>query len=280
MAAPPDPGSTNRREPLNAPRPDTPPPESPDYSLRRYLVELFEVVTNADSRFVRSFRALLVQPGELTAAYFSPRRDEYLRPQQVLLFCSVFFFFAQPLIGFNGLNSPLEIHLSQTPYSPLVEPWVMAEVARRGMDLEAYRAVFDAAVDAHARSLAFLLVPIFALLVTLVFWRPRRFLLEHLVFATHVIAFLLLLMAPLVLALSTLARFAYWAGASAEAANLIADDAGPAAFWGVYLALALRKAYGEGRALAIGKAVVLAFGTLVVLTVYRFVLFLATFYGL
>jgi hypothetical protein len=276
MAAPPDTG----HQPLNASLPDTPPPEPPDYSLRRYLVEFFEVVTNADSRFVRSFRALLVQPGELTAAYFSPRRDEYLRPQQILLFCSVFFFFTQPLIGFNGLNSPLHIHLSQTPYSPLVEPWVMAEVARRGMELEAYRAIFDAAVDAHARSLAFLLVPVFALLVAMVFWRPRRFLVQHLVFATHAIAFMLLLMPPVVLALSVLARLVYRAGASAEAASFIADAGGPAVFWGVYLAIALRTAYGQGRALAIVKAAVLAVGTLAVLTVYRFILFLATFYGL
>lgn len=246
MDAPPDPGSTNRRHPLNAPSPNT--PEPADYSLGRYLVELFEVLTNADSRFVRSFCALLARPGELTAAYFSPRRGEYLRPQQILLFCSVFFFFIQPLIGFNGLNSPLGTHLSQTPYSPLVKPWVMAEVARRGVELETYRAIFDAAVDAHARSLAFLLVPIFALLVTIVFWRPRRFFVEHLVFATHAIAFLLLLMPPLVLALSTLARFAYRAGASAETASLIADAAGPGVFWGVYLALALRTAYGEGSA--------------------------------
>jgi hypothetical protein len=275
MAAPPDP-----RQPLNTPRPNTPPPESPDYSLRRYVVEFFEVVTNADSRFVRSFRALLVQPGELTAAYFSPRRDEYLRPQQILLFSSVFFFFTQPLIGFNGLNSPLAIHLSQTPYSPLVEPWVTADVARRGMDLEAYRAIFDAAVDAHARSLAFLLVPIFALLVTMVFWRPRRYFVEHLVFATHAIAFMLLLMPPVVLALSMLARFAYRTGASVEATSFIADAGGPAVFWGTYLAIALRTAYGQSRALAAAKAAVLAVGTLAVLTVYRFVLFLATFYAL
>lgn len=280
MDAPPERGSTSSPHPLNATRPDTPPPEPADHSLRRYVVELFEVVTNADSRFVRSFRALLVRPGELTAAYFSPRRDEYLRPQQILLICSVFFFFAQPLIGFNGLTSPLEIHMSQTPYSPLVEPWVAAEVARRGGDLHAYRAMFDAAVDAHARTLAFLLVPVFALLVTLVFWRPRRFFVEHLVFATHFIALLLLLIAPLVLALSIVARFAYRAGASAEAVDLIGDAAGPGVFCGVYLALALRTAYGDGRALAIGKAVVLSFGMLVVLTVYRFILFLATFHGL
>jgi hypothetical protein len=253
------------------------PPEA-DYSLRRYLAEAFEVVTNADSRLLRTYRALLVRPGLLTAAYFSPERDEYLRPQQVLLFSSVVFFFVQPLVGFNGLNSPLAIHLSQTPYSPLVAPWIMEEVARRGGDLEAYRAVFDAAVDAHARTLAFLLVPIFTLLAMLVSW--RRYLVQHLVFATHFIAFLLLALTPLLVALAALAHLAYAAGLSEDAARAIADALGPALFCAVYLALALRTAYGERRVPAAVKAVVLSVGMLPVLTVYRFILFLATFHGL
>ncbi len=251
-----------------------------DYSLRRYLAEAVEVVTSADSRLLRTFRALVARPGSLTAAYFSPERDRYLRPQQVLLFSSVFFFFVQPLIGFNGLNSPLSIHLGQTPYSPLVEPWVAAEVARRGGDLEAYRAVFDAAVDAHARTLAFLLVPIFALLVTMVFWRPRRYFVQHLVFATHFVAVLLLLMAPLVLVLSYLARWAYAAGLGAGTAHAIGDSWGPALVCAVYLAMALRTAYGDGRGVSVAKAAVLSLGMLPVLTVYRFVLFVATFAGL
>lgn len=251
-----------------------------DYSLRRYLAEAVEVVTNADSRLLRTFRALLARPGALTAAYFSPERDEYLRPQQVLLFGSVFFFFVQPLIGFNGLNSPLAIHLGQTPYSPLVEPLIAAEVARRGIGLEAYRSIFDAAVDAHARTLAFLLVPIFALLVALVSWRPRRFFVQHLVFATHFIAFLLLVIAPLALVLSHLARMAYAAGLGMGVADAVGDSLGPALICAVYLGLALRTAYGEGRAWAAMKAAMLSVGMLAVLTVYRFTLFLATFYGL
>ncbi|HEX8362718.1 MAG TPA: DUF3667 domain-containing protein [Longimicrobium sp.] len=251
-----------------------------DYSLRRYLADAFEVVTNADSRLLRTFRALVARPGALTAAYFSPERDQYLRPQQVLLFSSVVFFFVQPLTGFSGLNSPLHIHLSQTPYSPLVEPWIAAEVARRGGDLEAYRAMFDAAVDAHARTLAFLLVPIFALLVTLVFWRPRRYFVQHLVFATHFVSVLLLLLAPVALVLALLARIVYAAGLGADLAFAIGDSFGPTLVSGVYLTLALRTAYGEGRGLSVAKAAVLSLGMLPVFTVYRFVLFLATFFGL
>lgn len=268
------------RIPFRSIRMDIPPPALADYSLRRYLVEAFEVVTSADSRLVRTFRALLTRPGELTAAYFSTRADGYLRPQQVLLFCSVAFFFVQPLIHFNALTSPLRVHVGQTPYQRWAASMVEAEVARRGGGMEAYRTAFDAAVDANARSLAFLLVPIFAALMAVVFVRSRRYFVQHLVFATHFIAFLLLTMPLLALALFAAGRLALSAGAPAGVVGAIADWQGPSVYCTVYLALALRRAYGEPRVAAAARGIVLALGMMVVLTVYRGVLFLATFHGL
>ena len=246
MAAPPDPGST---APLNDPRPNPPPPDTADHTLRRYLVESFEVVTNADSRLVRTFRALLARPGELTAAYFSPQRDEYLRPQQVLLFCSIFYFFAQPLLGLQLVATPLSVHLKLMPY----RHWAAALVAEKAGagGLEAYRPVFDAAAGAHARTLAFLLVPLFALVVTLLFWRPRRFFVRHLVFATHFVAYLLLMVAPLAATRMPLARLAIALGMDAAPAWRMADSLPALVVWMAY-----------------------------VFTAYRFILFATTFYGL
>jgi len=274
MAAPPDPGSTNR--PLSEPSPHT--PEPADHSLRRYLVESFEVVTNADSRLVRTFRTLLTRPGELTAAYFSPRRDEYLRPQQVLLFCSIFFFFMQPLLGLKLLATPLSVHLKLMPY----RHWAAALVAEKAGagGLEAYRPVFDAAAGAHARTLAFLLVPLFALVVTLLFWRPRHFFVRHLVFATHFVAYLLLMVAPLAAVRMPVARLAIALGMDEAAAWQMADSLPALVLWTVYLYFALQAAYGHGRALAAVKALALCLGMAYVITAYRFILFATTFYGL
>lgn len=258
---------------------EVPSPVPADYSLRRYLLEAFEVVTNADSRLVRTFRALVVRPGELTAAYFSPARDEFLRPQQVLLFCSVFYFFTQPLLGFNILSSPLQTHLTAGPFHGWVAKRVLGEVARRGGDLEAYRAVFDAAVDGHARTLAVVLVPLFALLATALFWRPRRFLVEHLVFATHFIAFLMLTIPALALVARPVLLGVHSLGVPRGDLNTLSDLLFIAA-WGVYLALSIRRAYGHGWGMSVAKGAALTLGFPIVLMLYRFVLFAATFYGL
>jgi hypothetical protein len=258
---------------------DLHPAPAADYSLRRYLVEAFEVVTNADSRLLRTFRALVAQPGTLTAAYFSEERDRYLRPQQVLLFCSVFYFFAQPLLGFNVLSSPLEIHLTNGGFRGWVEAQVLAEVARRGSGLEAYRAVFDAAVDGHARTLAVVMVPLFALLAAALFWKPRRFLVEHLVFATHFIAFLLLTFPAMVLVLRPAMRGVHVLGVPPGSLNTVGESIFALA-WGVYLVFAVRRTYGHGWGMAVAKGFALMAGFPLVLMVYRLVLFLATFHGL
>jgi hypothetical protein len=60
--------------------------ERNDHSLRRYLNESFAVLTSADSRAVRSIRALLQRPGLLTAEYFLGRRASYVAPLQLFLF--------------------------------------------------------------------------------------------------------------------------------------------------------------------------------------------------
>jgi hypothetical protein len=253
-----------------------------DYSLRHYVLETFEVVTSADSRVVRTFRTLVARPGTLTAAYFSQDRDTYLRPQQVLLFSSVFYFFAQPLVGFTaGFSAPLRVHLGESLYRGWAVPRVRAEVARRGGDLSTFQQVFDAAASGHARTLTFMVVPLFALLLTLLFWRPRRFFVEHLVFSTHYVAFLLLALPAQALLLT---KPLTWALHSLKApAGLVplATDLLPTmALLLAYLYPAVGRAYGHGRWLSACKAVALSLGMMYVIMAYRFILFVTSFYGM
>lgn len=257
------------------------PPRAPeeDYSLRRYLLEAFEVATSADSRLLRTFAALLARPGALTAAYFSPERDRYLRPQQVLLFCSVFFFFAQPVVGFRMLSSPLRVHVASVRYADFAKGLVDAEVARRGGGMEAYRIAFDAAADSHARTLAVLLVPLFALLVTALFWKPRRFFVQHLVLATHFVAFILLTLPLLVFLVVPAARAVHALGVPIDTIEFYADWVPLAVLYSAYLYPALRGVYAQGRLLSAAKTATLTFGMMYVVLAYRFILFLTTYYS-
>ncbi len=249
-----------------------------DYSLRRYLLEGVEVLTNADSRLVRSFRALVTRPGELTRAYFSADRDRYLRPLQIFLFCNVFYFFVQPLVGWNTLTSPLSVHLRATLYSAWARRLVEGEIRRRGIPPETYAAQFDAVIAAHAKTLVIALVPLFAIVAAALLWRRRRYFVEHLVFATHFIAFLLLAL-PLLLAIVTLmARVGVAAGIDPGVLELVLDTWPLSLALAGYLWMALRRAYALSRAGAAVAAVALAFGMMLVLTPYRLILFCVAFY--
>lgn len=249
-----------------------------DYSLRRYVMEGVEAFTNVDSRLARSFRALLARPGELTRAYFSADRDRYLKPLQIFLFCNVFYFFAQPLVGWNTLTSPLSIHVRATLYSAWARRLVEAEIRRRSVSPEIYAAEFDAVIAGHAKTLVIALVPLFALLAAALLWRRRRYFVEHLVFATHFIAFLLLALPPLLWVVTLMGRAGLAVGIDPAVLQFFLD-AWPLFFaLAAYLWMALRRAYSLSPVGAGIVAAALSFGTLLVLTVYRLVLFCVAFY--
>src|SRR6478736_326042 len=52
------------------------------------LAQVFESITNVDGRAFRTFRALFLQPGELTLAFLEGRRKQYIAPFQVFVFAN------------------------------------------------------------------------------------------------------------------------------------------------------------------------------------------------
>ena len=235
------------------------------------------MLTNADSRLARSFRALVGRPGELTRAYFSADRDRYLRPLQLFLFCNIFYFFVQPLVGWNTLTSPLSIHTGATLYSDWARRLVEAEIRRRGVSPETYAVEFDAVIAAHAKTLVIVLVPLFALLAAALLWRRRRYFVEHLVFSTHFIAFLLLALPPLLWIVTLAGRAGLAAGIDPAVLQFFLDASPLFLVLAAYLWVALRRAYALSRAGAGLAAAALAFGLLLVLNAYRLVLFCVAF---
>lgn len=171
-----------------------------DLTLRHFLAESAEALTNLDGRLLGSLRALLTRPGELTAAYVGGRAGRYLRPLQLFLLCNVVFFFAQGIWPTDVLTTTLDSHLHFQPYSEWVHRLLLggdhaATAAREASpEFQAYRTRFDTVAAQHARTLVIAMVPLFALAVLATFLRSRRSFVEHVVFATHFVAFLLLLL--------------------------------------------------------------------------------------
>jgi hypothetical protein len=246
------------------------------YSLLQFGGEILEGVANFDGTLLRTLTTLIVRPGELTAAYMRGERSRYTKPLQIFVLASVAFFLVSVATNVHTFDLPLRIHIAQSPKQASM---VAHRVADRHITLAQYAVVFDQASTAQAKTLVIIMVPVFALLVALLELRKRRYALQHLVFALHaytallivMMALYLLVLDPLNLLLGYAARLLHTKGD-----GVLSLAVGFAIF--VYLLLALRRTYLDGRFAAPVKALSLVAGMSLTLDWYRLVLFYTTFW--
>jgi Protein of unknown function (DUF3667) len=225
----------------------------------------WHLLTHIDSRLWRTLVALLFRPGRLTTEYFVDRRERYLPPLRLYLIISVVFF-AIP----NAHNAP------EVDVKPAVNSAVTATAPPPGKGCEAI-SISNATVRERLRTLCqrtavdngaafvhefkaavprmmFAFLPLLAAFMLLLYRRPRRLYVEHLVFFlhTHAASFLLLLLLTLVGWLETLL----------PAVKTVSDllDGVLSVYIVVYLYLALRHFYGQSRRRTLLKAVPIVVG--------------------
>jgi hypothetical protein len=250
-----------------------------DYSLGRFLHEAFNILTSVETNLFRSFAALIARPGRLTAEYFKGRRKSYLKPLQLFIFCNLIFFFAESLTSSSTLTTPLATHINLLPHRTLARRLVEAEMRKRNLTYEDYRARFDAAIEGQAKTLVIVTVPLYALVLQMFYWRPRRYYVEHLVFSLHLFAFLLLLIAAMnvllfaALHVQRVFGLNLWLLQSDNFVTLLMLS-----LCATYLLVSLRRTYGQGKLRTALKCVALALCVLGVIQIYRFILFFTTFY--
>jgi hypothetical protein len=203
-----------------------------------------------------------------------------MRPLQLFLVINVAFFVLTSWGGGHVFDTPLGTHMDATVHRETASRLVRDRLAERGITLDQYRAAFDKASTTHAKSLVILMIPMFAVAVAGVSIRRRRFAVQHLVFSVHVFAMLLILIPAVGLPVELPLRlWARWRGAPLpwQVVDQVVSSVLLVAF-GTYVALALRRAYGDGPVAAAAKAVVLCVALAAAVFAYRFVLFFTVFW--
>lgn len=168
-------------------------PARKDLTLRGFLVEAFHVVTDVDGRLLRSFRALLLRPGELTVAYREGRRKSFLGPLQIFLIANVLFFALEGLSGDHIFSTSLASHLSTQDWKALAQSLVTERLRELDTTLEAYSTSFDLAASRNAKSLVILMTLPFMLVLPLFHPGRARGIVVRAAFALHLYAFSLLM---------------------------------------------------------------------------------------
>jgi hypothetical protein len=257
-----------------------------DLSIRRMIVAALRE-SPFEGRVIRTLVTLLRHPGRVTADYFAGRREPYVRPFRMYVLISILFFFIVPHTGLfrYSLDSYETLPLLGDTPNQMVE----AELQRTGETRAAYAERFNETLTDHKKTMMVFLVPMFALGLVPLF--RRRPLGQHLVFATHYFAMLLLHLGIFIQVFFKLVFYTLRAMlpiapdfARAVAAvlevetTLILFIVVPAI---VYLAIATRQAYGVSWKHAIAGSVLLSYWQIVLIVYfYRPPLFFTTFYSL
>lgn len=173
-------------------------PGARDLSARHFVAEAAQELTSVEhSKLLRTAAALLFRPGRLTAEYFAGRRSRYLKPLNLCLGV-----FALTLFVYSSSNQ-----VSIFNFGQLVEQ-ERGLIAARGMEqkpvyerlveriAERRRLSREAAVELinerWGRNFSLFQVPeiaLFSLLLAAVYFFSRRYLVEHVVFSLHFLAF-------------------------------------------------------------------------------------------
>lgn len=253
-----------------------------DLRVRAFLKDALYEAINADSRLWRSVRSLILQPGYLSEEYLIGRRRPWLSPVQLFLICNVTFFILLEFVPLHVFTTRLSDHIFAHPYGT----WILGMEARPGVtfralvqDQEAFNAyarTFNAVTAGPAKSLIFLMIPGVALLLHVLHATRRRYFVEHLVFATHLFAVLLVAIVGALVAAVVFARVLLLLDIRFPGDD---DSFFSLVLLGVFLPwllVGLRRFYDQSWGMAALKVPFFIAGFYLVLVAYRLMLFLLT----
>lgn len=242
-------------------------------SVSALFHDVWHLATHIDGRLWQTLLILLFKPGKLTKEYFAERRARYLPPVRLYLVLSVLFF-AFGLATPHGKSAALVVAASG---SVTHDAAPVKKKSRSAFDISDCNHVKSSigwlqnvlrqsclrnqedggesvkhAFFANIPKMMFLLVPMMALAMLLLYWRPRRYYVEHLVFFlhNHAAIFLLLLIQAL---LSWIAAWLAWKTFGEWVIAIISLYS----VWYVYRAM--RVFYGQRRLLSLAKLLVIGF---------------------
>jgi len=206
-----------------------------DVDLERALGELVGEVLretlDVDGRAWRTIRTLFLRPGELTSEYLLGRRRSYTPPLRLYLVISVSFFL------------------------------LMAWLASRGVMLDAGQdQQVDAAIQAQFLSdtlpkLMFVLLPVFALLIKVLFWKRLYF--DHLIYSVHLHSAAYVILA-LMLPLEQIAG-RHWLPLVLQLAVF--------AYFLSYFVISIRRVYGASWLMSSAKSLAVLTGYMVIVSI-------------
>ncbi len=248
-----------------------------DLTLSDMAARFAKGASSVDGKLLRTFRALLTDPGRLTRAYVAGQRERFVSPLALFFVSNAMFVAVQSLTGANILSTPLASHLHVQDWGPLAQSLVDARLHPRAQTVADYAPVFDEAAIFNAKALMILMVLAFVPIIALLFRGSHRSTGAHVVFALHLYSFVLALLCVAV-GIADLETRLGGDGLKSSIVDLALTLFNLAAC-GLYIYLAIGAAYQSSGARRLVQTAALTAVVAMLFLGYRFVIFLVTLYS-
>jgi len=234
-------------------------------NIHRSTLKLIREVTaeqvSLDSKLTKALKFLIIKPGFLTTEYFAGRRTRYYTPVRLYLLMSVLFFFLKVFV--IPANSEVMMQRLDNKQSKIIDSIALlysketaAEIRLKGSENPIFQKLrklrdqnqlspFIVKIFNRMPTVMFLLLPIFALVLRILFIRHGQtfYYFEHLIFSLHFHSF------------SFLATSLFIVMPTFPIINVLL-----ALVLGTYLYMAMRQVYGQSHPKTMIKWVLLGGG--------------------
>lgn len=155
-----------------------------------------------DSKFFRSLIPLITKPGFLTKEYWAGRRMHYIHPLRLFFFITIVMVIVTNAYYRKFEKQILQERITRTETTDVADTRDQATKERQYKKIVGSMKKSFSDASTYLKYISFLLLPIYALGFRMLYFRHKRFYIEHLVFTLHLqsfvyIIFTLMLLIPL-----------------------------------------------------------------------------------
>lgn len=253
-------------------------------TIKGYVGQAFESLTDLDGRFLSSVKDLIFKPGLLTLDYLSGKHKYRINPIQLFLFANLIYFLFIAVFNFNTFTTPLSVHMEATNFwhQEIANEMVKQRLAVTGEEFNSFETKFNERVTIQSKTLIFLMIPALWLVGIILLFNKTNRALSSLVFSTHFLSFFLIGKASF-LALLYILVYSLEMMGWPKAGILLSDSImSPTIFLIIisYSFFAFKRVAKDKWWLAFLKAVLFGIASYQVVLLYRMVLFFTTYYSL
>ena len=213
-----------------------------EYSLKQFIGRAINDFTDLESnKVLRTLWATILRPGLLAAEYLAGRRGRYLGPLKLYLtFSALYFLFAWTVLSEVRGSSAQRIARN---------PATVSMAKQRGLEPNAFANMIQEKAEKYASGLRIFSVLISGTFLAALYFRMRKYYVEHLVFSLYYYSFDFFFKSLFAL------LFLLSAAIGFKLPTLVLNFFYPIAL--IYLVFALRRVYQQKWAMTVLKAVVL-----------------------